>query len=422
MTDPIFLTCPIEVIAASPRLEMIKSKLRVAGLRPYEMEDNLSQVDALFIDAVSASQEQLKLVHRQITRATDRTIVLLSDGSAPPIPKVIQIFNTSEIDSIPALLDMAARKRQRLQEVHLRAQTAKQIAGQNVDVLDTGDLELLFLGDGSSDFLALMGALRRDEITMTAALTSLTAHQYLRDGKFDGMIVDIRRGTKVGYEFLSTYMSSDISAQIPIYALRDQERVDPDQADEQFTSITELIDANRDVDQLARTLSDLANYHAALTPLTPTQSNDYRIRDQFSPLFSATFLERHLHNQIEDITDTPTPLCLMTLQVTSRADGNTAGRDAMPVLAASVQNALRQTDCAARLDWSTIAVSLTNTSYAGGVKLAQRLIGLLEEKHPDILRTCKLNWRVIERRAYHSATDLLSIGKTGPQTRIIHAA
>ena len=422
MTDPLFLTCPIEVIAASPRLEMIKSKLRTAGLRPYVAEDKLSQVDALFIDAMSASQEQLKLVHRQITRSTDRTIVLLSDGSTPTIPNVIQIFGISDIESIPALLDMAARKRHRLQEVHLRAQTAKQIAGQNVYIPDSNALKLLFLGDGSSEFLALMAALRRDDVKMTAALTTLTAHQYLRDHQFDGMIVDIRRGTNVGSEFLSTYMSSDIAAKIPIYALRDKERVDPNYDSEQFTSITELVDANRDSDQLARTLTDLANYHAALTPLSPAQVNDYRIRDQFSPMFSATFLERHLHNQIEDVTDTPIPLCLMTLQITSRADGNAAGREAMPVLATSIQNALRQTDCAARLDWSTIGVSLSNTSYAGGVKLAQRLIGLLEEKHPCILRTCKLNWRVIERRAYHSATDLLSIGKTGPQTRIIHAA
>lgn len=422
MTDPLFLTCPIEVIAASPRLEMIKSKLRTAGLRPYVAEDKLSQVDALFIDAMSASQEQLKLVHRQITRSTDRTIVLLSDGSTPTIPNVIQIFGISDIESIPALLDMAARKRHRLQEVHLRAQTAKQIAGQNVYIPDSNALKLLFLGDGSSEFLALMAALRRDDVKMTAALTTLTAHQYLRDHQFDGMIVDIRRGTNVGSEFLSTYMSSDIAAKIPIYALRDKERVDPNYDSEQFTSITELVDANRDSDQLARTLTDLANYHAALTPLSPAQVNDYRIRDQFSPMFSATFLERHLHNQIEDVTDTPIPLCLMTLQITSRADGNAAGREAIPVLATSIQNALRQTDCAARLDWSTIGVSLSNTSYAGGVKLAQRLIGLLEEKHPCILRTCKLNWRVIERRAYHSATDLLSIGKTGPQTRVIHAA
>ena len=422
MTDPLFLTCPIEVIAASPRLEMIKSKLRTAGLRPYVAEDKLSQVDALFIDAMSASQEQLKLVHRQITRSTDRTIVLLSDGSTPAIPNVIQIFGISDIESIPALLDMAARKRHRLQEVHLRAQTAKQIAGQNVYIPDSNALKLLFLGDGSSEFLALMAALRRDDVKMTAALTTLTAHQYLRDHQFDGMIVDIRRGTNVGSEFLSTYMSSDIAAKIPIYALRDKERVDPNYDSEQFTSITELVDANRDSDQLARTLTDLANYHAALTPLSPAQVNEYRIRDQFSPMFSATFLERHLHNQIEDVTDAPIPLCLMTLQITSRADGNAAGREAMPVLATSIQNALRQTDCAARLDWSTIGVSLSNTSYAGGVKLAQRLIGLLEEKHPCILRTCKLNWRVIERRAYHSATDLLSIGKTGPQTRVIHAA
>lgn len=422
MTYPIYVTSPIEVIAASPRLEMIQSRLRDTGLRPYQMAETLHQSDALFIDAVSASQEQLKAVHRQITRTTDRTIVLLADGATPPIPNVIQIFSISDIDSIPALLDMAARKRHRLQEVNLRAQTAKQIAGHVVDVPHDENINLLFLGDGSSDFLALVGALRRENITITAALTSLTAYQYLRDHTFHGLVVDIRGRAKLGAEFLKTYMPSDIAAQVPVYAIRDKAKADPLNASEQFSSITELIDTDRDIDRLARTICDLANYHASVTPLTPTKIDDYRIRDQFSPLFSATFLERHLHNQIETVSDTPTHLSLMTLQITSRADGNTAGREAMPIIAQSLQNALRQTDCAARLDWSTIGVSLTNTSYAGGVKLAQRLVELLEDKHPDILRRCRLDWRVIERRAYHSVSDLLAIGKTGPQTRIFRAA
>ena len=422
MTDPIFLTCPIEVIAASPRREMILSKLRTAGLRPYNAREKLDQTDALFIDAVSATPDQLKKVHRQLQRATERTIVLLSDGTAPPMQNVIQIFGISDIKNIPALLDMAARKRLRLQEVHLRARTAKQIVGASVEVPQSDELDLLFLGDGSSDFLALVGGLRRESINVTAALTSLTAQQYLRSKKFHGLVVDIRAKSKVGAEFLATYMPSDISAMVPVFALRAKERTDPAQSGDQFTSITELVDMDLDVARLSQTLSDLINYHASLTPLTPEQISDYRIRDQFSPLFSAAFLEQHLHNQIEQVSDTPTPLCLMTVQISSRADGNAAGREALPTLAATLQTALRQTDCAARLDWATVGISLTNTSYAGGVRLAQRLIALLEDTHPEILRTCRLDWRVIERRAYHSVSDLIAVGKTGPQTRIFRAA
>ncbi|MEO9968413.1 MAG: diguanylate cyclase [Hyphomonadaceae bacterium] len=422
MTYSIFLKSPIEVIAASPRLEMIKSRLRDAGLRPYEMDETLNSSDALFIDAISATPDQLKLVHRQIVRSSDRPMVLLSDGSAPSFPNVSQIFNISDIETVPALLDIAARKRHRLQEVQLRAQTAKQIAGQIVDVPDDEQLNLLFLGDGSSEFLSLISALRREDITITAALTAMTAHQYLRDHNFHGFIVDIRKTSKVGADFLKTYMPSDVAAQIPVYAIRDKANTALRDTTDQLSSITELIDVDHDMTRLALRISDLANYHASLTPLTPAKIEDYRIRDQFTPLFSATFLEQHLENQIQTVSDTPTQLSLMTLQLASRADGNMAAREAMPIIAQSLQNALRQTDCAARLDWSTIGVSLTNTSYAGGVKLAQRLILLLEDKHPEILQDCRLDWRVIERRAYHSVSDLLAIGKTGPQTRIFRAA
>lgn len=422
MTDPIFLTSPIEVIAASPRREMILSKLRAVGLRPYDARATLNPTEPLFIDAISATQEQLKQVHRQVTRATDRAVVLLSDGSAPPMPNVIQIYGLSDIKSVPALLDMAARRSLRVQEVDLRARTAKQISGRVVEIPQPDKLDLLFLGDGSSEFLALAGGLRREKINVTAALTALTAYRYLRDRPFHGLIVDIRRKAQVGSEFLAGYMPSDIAALVPVFALRDKEGADPAHASDQFTSITELVDMDLNTDRLSQTLSDLANYHASLTPLTPAQISDYRIRDQFSPLFSAGFLEQHLQNQIEQVRDTPTPLCLMTVQVTSRGDGNLSGRKALPVLAETLQRALRQTDCAGRIDWSTIGISLTNTSYAGGVRLAQRLIGLLEETHPEILLQCRLGWRVVERRAYHKASDLIAIGKTGPQTRIFRAA
>lgn len=401
---------------------MILSKLRAVGLRPYNARAKLSPTEPLFIDAMSATQDQLRQVHRQVRRATDRVIVLLSDGSAPPMQNVIQIYGLSDIKSTPALLDMAARKKLRIQEVELRARTAKQIAGRTVEVPKSDELDLLFLGDGSSEFLALTGGLRRENINVTAALTALTAYQYLRDKPFHGLIVDIRQKSKVGSEFLATYMPSDIAALVPVFALREKERPSPAYASDQFTSITELVDIDLDTDRLSQTLSDLANYHASLTPLTPAQVSDYRIRDQFSPLFSAEFLEQHLQNQIDQVSETPTPLCLMTLRVTSRGDGNASGRKALPILASTLQRALRQTDCAGRLDWSTIGISLTNTSYAGGVRLAQRLIGLLEETHPETLLDCRMDWRVVERRAYHQASGLIKIGKTGPQTRIFRAA
>ena len=422
MIDPIFLTSPIELIATSPRREMVLSKLRAAGLRPYDAREKLSQTDPLFIDAASATSAQLKRVHRQFTRITERSVVLLSDGSTPPMPNVIQIFKIGDIKGIPALLELAARKRLRQQEVHLRARTAKQIAGHDIKAVCSDELDVLFLGDGSPDYLALVAGLRRENINVTAALTALTAHQYLYDKRFDGLIVDVRKTSKVGARFLLDHVPADVSGSVPVYALRERTAPAPEHLGEKLTSVTELVDMDPDIGRLSQTLADMANYHAALTPLSPEQISDFRIRDQFSPLFSAGFLERHLQNQIEQVSDTPTPLCLMTVQVTSRADGNAAARETMPVLAGTLLKALRQTDCAARLDWSTIGVSLANTSYAGGVRLAQRLITLLEEMHPAILQDCKLDWRVIERRAYHSISDLIKIGKTGPQTRIFNAA
>ncbi|MEL7454832.1 MAG: hypothetical protein AAGJ50_15845, partial [Pseudomonadota bacterium] len=58
MSDSDFLNPPIEVLATSPRREMIKSRLRAAGLRPYDIRDMSGSTDPLLIDGKSISNDE----------------------------------------------------------------------------------------------------------------------------------------------------------------------------------------------------------------------------------------------------------------------------------------------------------------------------------------------------------------------------
>ena len=77
---------------------------------------------------------------------------------------------------------------------------------------------------------------------------------------------------------------------------------------------------------------------------------------------------------------------------------------------------MRETDCAAVVEPGTIAVSLPLTTYRGGVQLAKRIATTIAED--DRLAELVLNWRVVEKRAFHTSQTFLEAGLTGPFMRL----
>jgi len=229
------------------------------------------------------------------------------------------------------------------------------------------------------------------------------------------------------HDFLRDFADDHVLSSLPVFAIvrTGTKRTLEQQA--ALANATEVIDGDLPIMELADSITMLAEYHKAATPMTPDLTKDGRIHDRMTGLFTAEFLKQHLAGQLETTREQLQPLSFMTLQLASPADGNTAARKALPELARYVINELRQTDCAGRLDWSTIGVSLRDTSYAGGVMLAKRLVDTLGGANLSALETSlgyggALSWRIIEKRNYHSAEDLIHAGTKGPQTRIIQAA
>lgn len=406
---------------------MIKSRLKSAGLRPYDARDDVTNEDPLLIDAASMSGSQLRMVRRQIARENERTIILLASPGAPVLKDAIIITHESELASIPARLEVARRKKDRLVEVRLRASTAQAIAGPAVSCCSPDPANILFLGDGSSRFLALSAAMKSLDVSVTAALTALTARDYLTQRGFSCVLVDVDESASNAHDFLRDFAGDHVLSSLPVFAIV---RTGAKRSLEQQAALanaTEVIDGDLPIMDLADSITMLAEYHKAATPMTPDLTKDGRIHDRMTGLFTAEFLKQHLAGQLETTREQLQPLSFMTLQLSSPADGNTAARKALPELAKFVTNELRQTDCAGRLDWSTIGVSLRDTSYAGGVMLAKRLVDILGGANLSALQTPlgyggALSWRIIEKRNYHSAEDLIHAGTKGPQTRIIQAA
>ena len=427
MTDPDFLNPPIELIATSPRLQMIKSRLKAAGLRPYETRDDVANEDPMLIDAQSISGKQLHQVKRQMISHKDRTVILLAAPCAPLLEDAIIITHESELSSIPARLQVAQRKKDRLHEVRLRARTAEDLVGQPIKCFSDAPASILFLGDGSSRFLSLTASLKALGVSVVSALTALSAKDYLSQRNFSCMLLDVDEGSKHALDFLNQFADDHLLASVPVFAMVHTGTNRSPEQQATIASATEIISADHPVLEIADRVSLLAEYHKAATPLTPDIARNDRIHDRMTGLFTSDFLKHHLQSQINATQNQVTPLSFMTLQLSSPSDGNTSARRALPDLAKYVLENLRQTDCAGRIDWSTIGVSLRATPYAGGVKLAQRLINRLGGANLTALNTPlghggSLSWRIIEKRRYHSADDLFQAGTRGPQTRIIQAA
>lgn len=427
MTDPAFLNPPIEVIATSPRLEMIKSRLKSAGLRAYEARNDMSNEDPILIDTASMSGTQIHALKRQIARKMDRVIFVLASTGAPLLQDAIILTNEIELASIPLRLQAEQRKRDRLKEVRLRARTAEEIAGTKVKCVSEAPASVLFLGNGSSRFLALLGGLKALGVSVTAALTALTARDLLNEHRFSCVLVDIDEGATSAFDFLKNFTDDHVLTAVPVLAMIRSGVKRTLEEDAALANATEIIDADLPILDVADTVSMLAEYHKAATPMTPDLSSDYRIHDRMTGLFTAVYLKRHLQNQIDSVQDHPAPMSFMTLQLSSPNDGNTAARKALPELAKYVMAELRQTDCAGRIDWSTIGVCLPSTPYGGGVRIARRLVEKLGGLELSALKAplgpgSTLSWRIIEKRSYHSADELFKAGTKGPQTRIIQAA
>jgi len=427
MTDPDFLNPPIEVIATSPRREMLMSRLKSAGLRPYDGRNDPRNEDPMLIDAASMTGAHLHQVKKQMARQTGRVVILLAGADAPLLQDAIILTHDSDLSTIPARLEVARRKESRLEEVRLRAQSAEELIGRSIQYFDEEPANVLFVGDGSSHYLALSAALKTLDVSVTASLTTITARDYLLERNFSCVLLNLDESSPSAMAFLRELTNDHMLASVPIFIMvrsRSERSIEQQAA---FAAATEVINSDQPILELADTISMLAEFHKAATPMTPDLIENNRIKDRITGLFTSEYLEHHLQNQIDSTHIRPMSLSFLTLQMSSPSDGNTAARNALPELAKQILPEMRQTDCAGRINWSTIGISLRDTPYSGGVRLAQRLVDklggvALSKFDAPLGYGGSLSWRVIEKRSYHSAKDLFQAGTQGPNTRIVQAA
>jgi len=412
MPDLTYMDPPIEVAATGVRFKIVAARLRSGGMRPYASGEavDLEASDPLLIDLASVSKAMLQACHKACLSGLSRRLVILDTANAGLfLSDALTVRRDRDLGMLKGRLSAMARREARSVEVAIRAETA-----QAFGIIPSADLpeqepELLYLGQSSPLFLSLQNALRARGVNVTAALSRNMASDYLSTRRFSAALVDMTAASDIIALLPDRPEPGEWLNGLPILALVDGDKRVPDDAQDLLSHSDEIIECQDPEPDVIKRIESLSRKYQALRPARPTGPVSRGVCDDATGLFSSAFLEAHLERQIGVSNQRTDALSVMTLKLVGEHRSDARRLD---MLAKCLGPLLRETDCAAVAETGTIAVSMPSTSYHGAVQLSKRIAETIAEA--DGLADLSLNWRVVEKRNFHTAKALLEAGLSGP--------
>jgi hypothetical protein len=416
MPDLTYMNPPIEVAATGVRFKIVAARLRSGGMRPYAGGDavDFESSDPLLIDLASVSRSMLEALDSVCRQGLARRMILLDTADTGLfLIDALTVRRDRDLGMLKGRLSAMARREARSMEAAIRAETAKAFGiipyAASPDVVP----DLLYLGQSSPMFLSLQNALRARGVSVTAALSRNMASDYLSTRRFSAALVDMTSASDSGALLPDRSEPGEWLNGLPILALVDGDKRPPDDAQDLLSHADEIIECQDPEPDVVKRIESLSRKYQALRPAKPTGPITKGACDDATGLFSSAFLAAHLERQIDVSNQRADALSVMTLKLVGkhRSDGRL-----LDALANCLGPILRDTDCAAVVETGTIAVSMPLTSYNGAVQLSKRIAEAIAEV--DELASLALNWRVVEKRNFHTAKALLEAGLSGPFMRL----
>lgn len=388
----------IKVLAASPRLEALQTRLRQAGFRPIPASFPVTQdsTDPILIDIGTTDPDQLSEL---LTQAPENQLVFL--GELPPQLANKPVLHLYSVDQIPTLLArLAIRQREvrRKQEYTLRRNAAEKLGQPEKTLTQKRKPRVLFLGDSSQKFTALSHSLKAEGVDIVAALSVLTAQDYLSSGEFDAVLLHPQAPDDEASKFLDHASMTLKSAFADIFVLEEPNK-SANLSARYLEQIAQLIDASRPAGEIASLIAQQVVIQP--TNVLHKADNHSAAPGISSKVFSLEYLKTYLPLQFHAADMTAERLTLISLTFRSEDHLN----DATPAIISH----LRNTDLAARMCNQSVAIVLPATAYRGAVSLARRI----ETALPHTVST-----RVVERRQYHTVLSLLAALGHRPSRRL----
>ena len=371
----------MHVVSESPRLEMLQARLRQAGIRPVPVRGAYLPPDS--------APALFDLLTRDLSVSGNdkRLIVTLGREHQAHERSAIHLTDITQLASLPARLAIRQREQQRRREIKLRVETFQKF-GLESSVLQTAHRErLLWLGNDAPFLNALKSYLKDGNINLVAAISRLTAEDYLESGRFKSLVL---YPTKPDDEATKLLISAKrlplVEAPRVVLLLSPEnttilDKVALEQADQ-------IIDVSKDIEVVAARLLSLC-FEPSLTTEAPFNLTS-SAQDAATGLVSRDYLEQHLQAQMDQADQLAVPLSIVSVRLREDDDLRASAR--------KIKTLLRDTDLAARLDAEHICITLPDTQYRGAVVLARRIEEALEGR---------VDWRAMERRKFHTLKSLL---------------
>ncbi|MCR9196035.1 MAG: hypothetical protein NXH88_14955 [Hyphomonas sp.] len=381
LNDQRFDAPVIHVVSESPRLEMLQTRLRQAGLRPVPVRGSYLPPDSApaLIDNLTRRSEFEGL--------DNRLIVTIGKQGLSSVHSDIHLADVAQIESLPARLAIRQRESQRQREIQLRARTAEKFGTGTASAMPVGRARVLWLGQDAPFLNAIKSNLADAQVTLVAAISRLTAEDYLASGQFQTLVLCPASAGDEAAKLLTRVKSMQIVT-LPRVVLLLRPELAGQISSEDMSNADEILDLNADLESIANNLHALS--HEALVERDAHHIPAGMIEDHATGLVSREYLESHLEAQMEQADRLLIPLTVVAFTLTPEHD--------IRSVALTIKSMLRDTDLAARLDSQHICITLPETSYRGAVVLSRRIEDAVGGS---------LSWRAIERRQFHTLKTLI---------------
>lgn len=280
---------------------------------------------------------------------------------------------------VRAMIRLATMQR----EILLRIETLNEDFGIDYAFEEPQDdvpFRTLFIGKASPEFMVVVHALEQKNVDVIAAFTSYSAFDYLHEGSFDAVVMNLLSSTEPGLTISETMRRNSSLYHTPVLMLTGK---DFDAHDAAYKKgATDIIPFGAEGDQISGRILELANYHRLHKRLKTEFGllGGERCIDSKSGTYNQDFFHAHLRRvrAADEAIQAPTALLLLRIKA---ADAETIAEEhlqaAYDQVGRMVKNMVRMEDVVARLDDALYAVAFPAQAPERLSVVVDRLSGIV---------------------------------------------
>lgn len=241
---------------------------------------------------------------------------------------------------------------------------------------------ILFIGKASPEFMVIINALQKENVSVTAAFTSFTAFDYLYEQTFDAVVMNGLTSTEPAFSVAETMRKNAKLYHVPALLLVDSEKFE-DQGKAYSVGINDVIDTSASLTDISARVLEQANFHRTHKNFKQdfgSLGGDGCL-DKITGLYNAAFFNAHLSrmSKLYKGLNLPISLCLIRIRSNNPVAANSPNMEpAYKQLGGMIKNLVRLQDTSARLDSNLFAIAFPGQTTAQLKPVTERISAILE--------------------------------------------